>query len=428
MKQKKINLDNEFKACWYLRKNILQGITDINILLNEIKKLQLYKEKNKDVHNLFFFIEGLALKTHGEQQNNHNYMHTFLKEKVQTHHRIKYDFLEESLAKGKLSYANDLSPKLIMSNYFISNENENILEVTKLETAFRNFTRSARVHLAQPDRFTYLGDLKVIDEFNRPRILKHARSKINQDQDYEGEIEDIKKYFALQFTRREFYLYNIIKTYIGNIVHTDFSSLDILDYLCCKYIYNKSLKENFNNWLDYIGYTNNVYQVKYMKVNFKITHKQSLKIKTIPKKAVDHDMAITEMHTFSIDELLNSISPKDLNKILKENEVEVFSEEEIQKTTKLFVTLGSKNKLCYLMTEDISIELLDKINFVIQNFWDEIMVHKVLINLLLKKSSPLNSVHYFKNANISKSLLERAKFMKAAFDFSEKYEDLIKKA
>ncbi len=425
--QKKINLDKEFKACDYVRAEIPQRITNINFLLKKIKQLKLYKAENQDINDFALFIENLANEKHGSQRNNHNYMYTFLKEKVDTYKRIKYDELQESISRGKLPYAKNLSPATIMSNYYLSNETENMLYVDKLETSFRIFIRGERGHLSSKDKFINLGPMNVVSPTGQQVSIKEAFFKVNNDKLYEEEIDDIKNYFALQLTRREFFLYDVLKKCIKN---KDLESLDLLDYMTCKYIYNKSLKENFNNWLTHIGNGDiEICQVQYKESTLGFTHKEALNIKTMPgeKDSVFSNMAITESHTFFVSELINSINLSHLNGTLTLNGMEEFSLEEIEKTNKLLVTLGSASKLCYLMIGSISKKLFDKINFVIHYFWDECMVHQVLLNLLLKKDSKLNNIEYFKDAKISEETLARAKFMRSMFQLSEKYEKEIKK-
>lgn len=425
--QKIINLDKEFYTCDYIRAHTQERITDINILVKKIEKIKLNIEGDINVDDFLMFINEMAEEKFGSQRNNHNYMHTFLEEKKNSYQRIKYDELENLMSRGKLSYANNLSPKNIMSNYYLSNKIEDELFVTKLETAFRKFARSERVCLTMEDKYKNIGKINIIDPHNQKNTKRILRLKFNDEKLYDEEVIDIKNYFVLQLTRREFFLYDILKKCING---KKLDSLDLLDYMICKYIYNKSLKENFSNWQEYIGNKNiSIYQIQYRKSTLGINYKEVINNSEDynKKNSVLSNMAITEVHTFIVSELINKTKLKHLNKTLIINGIKKFSKKDIEKTKKIIVTLGSNSKLCYLMTIDIDSELFEKINFVIHHFWDKCMIHSVLLNLLLKKDSELNNFEYFKKTKISKEILDRAKFMRFMFDLSENYEKEIKK-
>jgi hypothetical protein len=398
--QKEIKVDSKFKICWFLRKNINKKINDINLLIKTIKLMDIYKANDPDILEFLEFLEDLATEKYKRQQNNHNLMRAFLAEKVKDYKQIQYHLLERKLSENKLFYTKNVKPDKIMSNHYITNKTEKDFKINELETEFYKFTTSEEFYL----------DSK------------------NKDSETQIKIERIRKYFALQFTRREFFLYDVIKKCLSAIHKVDFESLNLLDYLYIKYIYNATLVGNYANWLDLINSEEiKIYQIQYKKSLTKVTYKEAMKTgKSYDTNVTCSNLAITEMHTFIISELLKSIDLQALNKLLENNGLSSLSVEEIAKTDTLFVTIGSTDKLCYLMLESIDEKLFEKINFVIHRFWDECMVNQVLLNLLLKKDSPLNNVEYFKKLNLPDEIYKRANFMYKALIFSENCEKMIK--
>lgn len=406
---KNIILDNQFKACWAVRRKISERVTNLDFLIKKIKQLKL--EKDQYINDFLCFLEDLSNETYGFQQNNHNLMNTLLKEKTNTHKRIPYDLLEDCLTRGYIPYAANVSPKKIMSNSYITNKTEKLLKVKKLEDAFLAFTRSDRKLLTKNKE-----GINLLIQNQEEFILLELN--FHDDLMSPNEIGDIKHYFCLQLTRREFFLYNILQECLKGINKENFDNFDLLDYLYCKYIYNSALIDNFNNWLNSIEENIHIYQVQYKSYVDNILSEEA---------SINSDLAITEAHTFIVKELIDSLNLQFINETLKINNLDELSDSEIESTNNILVTIGSDNKLCYLVQFEINSKLFDKIHFIIHNFWDEFMLHRVLLNLLLKKDSKLNNVESFKKANISSDVFNRAKFMKSAFDISVDFEKKIKK-
>lgn len=390
MKQIKINIEKEWDLCVFLRKKIdffIEDNVELQKKINLIKLEEPYEMEKEKFNN---FISELFEKTYKEQQNNHNLMYTFLKERISTHIRINYAFLEENLAKNKIPYGNNLAPKKILSNYYFSNKNEKLLEVKKLEDNFVLFTRSNDIVLLSDDK----------------------------------NIRDIIKYFALQFTRREFYLLDIIKYHMNFFNKQSFNELDLLDYLMIKYIYNITLENNFKNWLGHIEKDNAiVYQIQYRKSLKEISQKEANLLDNI-ENTVPCNLAISEAHTFVISEILNGVGIENLRDFFVKNNLDFFTTDEIKSLDDIYVTIGSDNKLCYLLHAQISPDIFEKINAFIHHYWDEFISCRTLITLLLKKDSELNNIDYFKK--LDNYVYENSKFMNEAFEFSNKYEKIIK--
>lgn len=390
MEQIKINIGKEWDLCVFLRKKInflIENKIELQQKINLIKLEEPYKTEKEKFNN---FIRETFEKTYEEQQNNHNLMYTFLKERILTHIRINYAFLEETLAKNKIPYGNNLAPKKILSNYYFSNKNEKLLEVKKLEDNFVSFTRSNDIILLSDDK----------------------------------NIKDIIKYFALQFTRREFYLLDIIKYHMNFFNKQSFNELDLLDYLMIKYIYNITLENNFKNWLDHIEKDNAiVYQIQYRKSLKEISQKEASLLDN-SENTEPCNLAISEAHTFIISEILNGVGIENLEDFFVKNNLDFFTTDEIKSLDDIYVTIGSDNKLCYLLNAQISPDIFEKINILIHHCWDEFISCRTLITLLLKKDSELNNIDYFKK--LDNYVYENSKFMHEAFEFSNKYEKIIK--
>lgn len=390
MEQIKINIGKEWDLCVFLRKKInflIENKIELQQKINLIKLEEPYKTEKEKFNN---FIRETFEKTYEEQQNNHNLMYTFLKERILTHIRINYAFLEETLAKNKIPYGNNLAPKKILSNYYFSNKNEKLLEVKKLEDNFVSFTRSNDIILLSDDK----------------------------------NIKDIIKYFALQFTRREFYLLDIIKYHMNFFNKQSFNELDLLDYLMIKYIYNITLENNFKNWLDHIEKDNAiVYQIQYRKSLKEISQKEASLLDN-SENTEPCNLAISEAHTFIISEILNGVGIENLEDFFVKNNLDFFTTDEIKSLDDIYVTIGSDNKLCYLLNAQISPDIFEKINILIHHYWDEFISCRTLITLLLKKDSELNNIDYFKK--LDNYVYENSKFMHEAFEFSNKYEKIIK--
>lgn len=390
MEQIKINIGKEWDLCVFLRKKInffIEDYVELQKIINSIRLEDPYEMEKEKFNN---FIRELFEKTYKEQQNNHNLMCSLLKERISTHIRINYAFLEESLAKNKIPYGNNLAPKRILSNYYFSNKNEEILEVNKLENNFVSFTRSNNIALLSDDK----------------------------------NIKNIIKYFALQFTRREFYLLDIIKYHIDFFNKQNFNELDLLDYLMIKYIYNITLENNFKNWLALIEKDNAiVYQMQYRK-SLKETSQREADLLHNSDDTVPCNLAISEAHTFIISEILNGIGIENLRDFFVENDLDFFTTDEIKSLDNIYVTIGSDNKLCYLLNDKISPNIFNKINVFIHHYWDEFISCRTLITLLLKKDSELNNIDYFKK--LDSYVYQNSKFMNEAFEFSDKYEKIIK--
>ena len=319
-------------------------------------------------------------------------MRTFLSEegKIKDYKRIKYSNLEENFKKGEVRYEANIAPKKIMSNYFVSNKTELILEVDKLEKAFREFTRSDNIILdTNPD--------------------------------------DIIKYFALQFSRRESFLKNIIKLY-QSYIDKEIKEYDLLDYMICKYLYNITIILNYQNWLeDFKTDEPCIYQTQYLQLDLEKSNQPRYKdAKNIQNKNNTKltNLAITEIHTFKVYDILFNFGLNNINETLMLNELSPIEIEEISDLEKIYVTMGSINKLCYLSKSYIKRELRDKVDFLIHVYWDEFMINAVMLNLLLKVDSPLNKLEYFEK--IDKNILKEAKFMNEIFEISRKYENQIK--
>lgn len=390
MEQIKINIGKEWELCVFLRKKInfiIEDNIELQQKINLIKLEEPYETEKEKFNN---FIREIFEKTYKEQQNNHNLMYTFLKERILTHVRINYAFLEDNLAKNKIPYGNNLAPKKILSNYYFSNKSEEILKVSDLERAFLSFTRSNDIFIDSDDK----------------------------------KIKDIVKYFALQFTRREFYLLDIIKYHINFFNKQSFNDLDLLDYLIIKYIYNITLENNFKNWLNHIEKNNSiVYQQQYFKSLKEISQKEA-GLLTNNENTSPSNLAISEAHTFIISEIVNGVGVQNLKDFFEKNNLNFFTIDEIKNLDDIYVTVGSNNKLCYLLNKKISPDIFEKINVLIHHFWDEFISCQTIITLLLKKDSELNNVDYFKS--LESIVFEDSKFMYEAFKFSDKYEEIIR--
>lgn len=393
MKQKRISIDNEILCCLILRKNI-NDFNNINDLILKIKSIQLIAniEYETEKENFLFFLEELKNQTYNKQKNNHHFMRTFLSEegKIKDYKRIKYSNLEENLKKGEVRYEANIAPKKIMSNHFVSNKTELILEVDKLEKAFREFTRSDNIILdANPD--------------------------------------DIIKYFALQFSRRESFLKNIIKLY-QSYIDKEIKEYDLLDYMICKYLYNITIILNYQNWLEDLKTDEPcIYQTQYLQLDLEKSNQPRYKdAKNIQNKNNTKltNLAITEIHTFKVYDILFNFGLNNINETLILNELSPIEIEEISDLENIYVTMGSINKLCYLSKSYIKRELRDKVDFLIHVYWDEFMINAAMLNLLLKVDSPLNKLEYFEK--IDKNILKEAKFMNEIFEISRKYENQIK--
>lgn len=393
MKQKRISIDNAIHCCLTLRKNI-NDFNNINDLILKIKSIQFIAniEYETEKENFLFFLEELKNQTYNKQRNNHHFMRTFLSEegKIKDYKRIKYSNLEENFKKGEVRYEANIAPKKIMSNYFVSNKTELILEVDKLEKAFREFTRSDNIILdTNPD--------------------------------------DIIKYFALQFSRRESFLKNIIKLY-QSYIDKEIKEYDLLDYMICKYLYNITIILNYQNWLeDFKTDEPCIYQTQYLQLDLEKSNQPRYKdAKNIQNKNNTKltNLAITEIHTFKVYDILFNFGLNNINETLMLNELSPIEIEEISDLEKIYVTMGSINKLCYLSKSYIKRELRDKVDFLIHVYWDEFMINAVMLNLLLKVDSPLNKLEYFEK--IDKNILKEAKFMNEIFEISRKYENQIK--
>lgn len=427
MKQKKILLDKEFLAFKEIRTKIPEKIDSLIVLLEKLKKLNT---PNLAIIDFISFLEDLLIEKYGKQRNNHNFMKTFLNEKVNTHQRIPFDRLDIGLANGKIPYAKNVSPKTIMSNYFFSNESEDKLNVSKLENAFVAFTRSNRVYLNKEDDYKKIeldGDLVLEMDDGKFIKLKDPKIKLNDKLIHEHEIDDLKSYFALQLTRREFFLQNIIKTCLSGMHSKKLENLDILDYLHIKYIYNKAIPENYANWMESLKNNNLIYQVQYLAPKVMKTYKDlkkdldsGVKIEHLPS-----NLAITEAHTLHLVGLIKAIKPTTLKEVMQANEFEPFTKKDFESIAGAVVTMGSNDKLCYLMPNKPDGKLLEKIHFVIHQYWDKIMTNATLLNLVLSKNSSLNSVPTFKNTPQPNKL--KAVFMSEMFKISEFYEDIIEK-
>ena len=294
------------------------------------------------------------------------------------------------LVRTEVRYEANIAPKKIMSNYFVSNKTELILEVDKLEKAFREFTRSDNIILdTNPD--------------------------------------DIIKYFALQFSRRESFLKNIIKLY-QSYIDKEIKEYDLLDYMICKYLYNITIILNYQNWLeDFKTDEPCIYQTQYLQLDLEKSNQPRYKdAKNIQNKNNTKltNLAITEIHTFKVYDILFNFGLNNINETLMLNELSPIEIEEISDLEKIYVTMGSINKLCYLSKSYIKRELRDKVDFLIHVYWDEFMINAVMLNLLLKVDSPLNKLEYFEK--IDKNILKEAKFMNEIFEISRKYENQIK--
>jgi len=390
LKQIKISIEKEWTFCVCLRKEInffIDNYVDLQRIIDLIRFENPYEKEKEKFSD---FIKELVEKTYNDQQNNHNLMYTILKEKILTHVRINYAFLEESLEKNRLPYAKNLGPKTIFSNSYFSNKNEKILKVNDLERAFLSFTRS-------DDKFLPMDDKK---------------------------IKDIVKYFALQFTRREHYLLSIIKEHMDFFKKQNFNDLDLLDYLMIKYIYNITLESNFRNWLGYIEKDDSIiYQLQYTKDLEECSKKEADLLKN-NENTIPRNLAISEAHTFIISEIVNGVGIENLKIFFEEKNIDFFTSDEIKKLDHIFVTIGSDNKLCYLLNDQISLDIFDKINTFIRKYWDDFIACRTITSLLLNKNSELNSVNYFKN--VDSYIYENAKFMYEAFKFSDKYEEIIR--
>lgn len=425
MQQKKIILDKEFFAFKEIRTKIPEKIESLIVLLERLKNLN---STDLAIIDFISFLEDLLFEKYGKQRNNHNFMKTFLKEKVSTHQRIPFDRLDSGLANGKIPYAKNVSPKTIMSNYFFSNESEDKLNVSKLENAFVAFTRSDRTYLNKEDDYKKIDKDLVLKMDDGSFIkLKDPKIKLNDKLIHEDEIDDLKNYFALQLTRREFFLQNMIKTCLSGIYPKKLEDLDLLDYLHIKYIYNKAIPENYTNWQESLKNNNILYQVQYRSPTIMKTYKDlkkdlddGVKVGHIPL-----NLAITEAHTLHLVSLISAIKPTTLKKTMQANGFTPFSKKDFQTIEGAVVTMGSNDKLCYLMQKKPDNILLEKIHFVIHAYWDKIMANATLLNLLLSKISSLNSVPTFKNTPQANKV--NAVFMSDIFTISEFYEDVIEK-
>ncbi len=394
MKKERISIDNKIICCLQLRKNINDFNGNINDLILEIKAIKFIK--NIDIEyekeNFLGFLDELKKQTYKKQKNNHNFMKTFLREeeKIKDYKRIKYSNLEKSFEKGKIIYEDNIAPKKIMSNYFVSNKTELNLNVDILERAFCEFIRS-------------------------------DNNILNTDTD------NIVKYFALQFTRREYFLKYIIELYMSYI-DKEIKKYDLLDYMICKYLYNITIILNYENWLEDLKSDELcIYQTQYLILDVEKSKQPKYKdAKNIQNKNNTKltNLAITEIHTFKVYDILFNMGLNNINETLILNELVPIKMEEIPYLKNIYVTMGSRNKLCYLSKIYINSDLRDKVDFLVHVYWDEFMINTAMLNLLLRKDSPLNNLENFEK--IDKNKLKEAKLMNDIFEISRKYENQIK--
>ena len=120
----------------------------------------------------------------------------------------------------------------------------------------------------------------------------------------------------------------------------------------------------------------------------------------------------------------NKIKIKSINTALIDSGFSKFTKAELEQTKNIVVTIGSGDKLCYLLNRPPRNKLFNKINFVVHHFWDQAMLQGVLVNLLLSKNSKYDA-DFFKRASFSQALVKRAIFMHDIFEKSSSFESLI---
>ena len=219
----------------------------------------------------------------------------------------------------------------------------------------------------------------------------------------------------------------MIKVCLKGMPSKKIEDLDLLDYLHIKYIYNKAIPENYANWQESLKNNNIVHQVQYRLPKIMKTYKElkkdiesGVKVEHLP-----HNLAITEAHTLHLVGLIKAIKPNVLKNTMKANGFEPFSKKDFEVIENVVITMGSADKLCYLMNKKPNSILLEKINFIIHAYWDEIMANATLLNLLLSKNSSLNSVPTFKNTPQANKV--NAVFMNEMFKLSQDCEEIIEK-
>lgn len=420
MNKKIVVSDDNFIAFKEMRRAIPEKTGNLIALIEKLKKINA---ENKIIVDFIVFLEDLLLEKYGRQRNNHHFMKTFLNEKVKTHKRILFDLVDIGLENGKIPYAKNLSPKTIMSNYFFSNEMEERLNVSRLEKSFIAFTRGDRVYLNKRDDFIRESGLTGKSLIG----CRGDGKKLNDELAYENELEDLKDFFALQLTRREFFLQYIAKACLSGMNSKKVEDLDLLDYMYIKYIYNKTIPENYAYWQESLRENNVVYQIQYRLPRVKKTYRELRKdIESgIQVDSVPHNLAITEAHTLRLVGFIELINHKCLKVSMRASGFRPFTKKELRIMESIIVTVGSEDKLCFLMKNKVSNILLEKINFIIHSFWDEVMANAALLNLLLSKNSNLNLFLTLKNTPQANKV--SAIFMRKLLRLSQCCEDVIKR-
>lgn len=391
MKQIQITTEKEYESYKHIRNNI-EKISDCNSL---IKELNNFKNINSDTDKLILFIENQINKKYGAQRNNHHLMQAILKEKKESYVRISYPFLRNKISKGNKIYDTDISVKSIMSNSFLSNETESCLNVTKLEKEFINFSRS---------------DLDYMSFENKNIVF-------------------LKKYFALQLSRRENFLYNLLNNHLFKNSKCDSleEEIDLFDYFFLKYLYHVTIRKNYTNWLLFIDSNCqkiSIQQIIYKKCIVKDVNYNNFRTYRLePSSFIEQNLAITETHTLLAIDLFDFFENEYLDLFLTKNGFEKISIEDKENIKDIIVTIGANNKLCYLIKNDVKQLLFDKINFIIHHHWDQLMIQNTFINILIDKNFALNNSSYF--STLSDDKIERAKKMYHFFNFSKKMEKII---
>lgn len=400
----------------------VENLNDFDSLLNELKQLKPAHELDLIIYKDFLvFLDDLKSKKYGKQRNNHNYMRTFIAERCPYYVYLNFENLEYSLLKNKLPISNNIPTKKILSNYLITNKSEDDLQINRLEETYRRFTRSERATLK---------DSNFVVELKGMYFPIHFDDRI-----YEDEIIHIRDYFCLQLSRSE-NVFEEFFPYFALNSKEDIENMSLLKYLMFKYVCNKVFLYSFNVWRDIIGEKNlTIQQVLFLKSEEKIIWGdfnemdfKSDNFKKIKNEAKSRHLVLSEYHTLPLNCLFKKSFLLTCKPIFKANKIQFFTKDELKKLKRIWMTHGESGKICFLTNLDnFNQGFLNKINFCIQSFADELLLLNCTRDCLIEKDSDLlKDLSFFKkmiNGNKLKSKLLFTNFKR----ISDLWEDEINK-
>lgn len=387
----RINLDEYTIPYYHLKNNNKDKFN--NTFQDIIEFINILENDNSKIKEFQFFLKKIISPTEKSQSNNHTYMECLLKERKNTHKRLDYDKLKIIDKFNDIPYSNSISADSIVSNKYVTNETEKLLNVSILETKFLDFTRSNKFKIDSNDK----------------------------------DFIELKEYFALQMTRRENFLYITVLTLIDWFKeYFKTEDIDLLDYLYIKFYYNKALMQNYKNWLvDMNSYNSSIFQIEYCNIEG-INWSDAKKINHIPINANEVYLALNESHTFIFKDFFNAYDKEFINQLLIDNTFDIISESEIYLSSKVYVTLGCKNKLCFIIPIQMTQTTFDKYNFIIHALWDNFMAHGTYRTLLLSEKTELD-INFFKKLAQNTDVILKNKNLTYLYAISKKYEVMLKK-